>query len=218
MNVAFSRKSEQHRRQAFIRATMTCLAEHGYHGTSVRKIAAQAGVTPGLLTHYYTGKEQLIADAYRHGADLTREHAQCAANAAGRCPVARFQAFVAASFTGPDIGADIFRVWLNFWAVTVTEPLVRQAHAETYADYRNILAGLIAAILKAQGKQHTQDDVKTLAIGTNAIIDGLWLERGLDPETFDAGQAARIVCRFAGATLGVDLSCGQTLDQKGTNP
>ncbi len=206
MTARFSRHSEQHRRDAFIRATMTCLAEHGYHGTSVRKIAAAAGVTPGLLTHYYSGKEQLIADAYRHGAEVTREHAERAADAAGPSPVARFQAFVAASFAGPDIGADVFRIWLNFWAVTITEPLVRQAHAETYSDYRTILAGLIADILAASGKTHCPDDIEALAIGTNAIIDGLWLERGLDPETFDTAEAAAIVCRFTGAALGVDLT------------
>ena len=216
MNTAFSRKSEQHRRQDFVHASMLCLAEHGYHGTSVRKIASAAGVTPGLLTHYYSGKAELIADAYRYGADMTREHAEAAARAAGPGAIERFRAFVSASFIGPQIDADVFRIWLNFWAVTITEPSVRAVHAETYRDYRNILASLLADILTAEEKPAETEDVAALAIGTNAIIDGLWLERGLDPQTFNAEEATQIVCRFVGATLGVDLASGKNPQKEGT--
>lgn len=200
MTQAFTRQSEAERRQAFVQATIACLAEHGYHGTSVRKIASAAGVTPGLLRHYYSGKEELIADAYRYGAELTRSHALTAA-AAAASPRDRFRAFIEASLTGPAAGADLFRVWLAFWATTVTVPQVQLAHQETYQAYKTSLAELIAELKPGLGGH----ELAQLAIGANAIIDGLWLERGLDPQSFDAGAAAAIVYRYVGAVLTVSL-------------
>jgi len=37
--------------------------EHGYDGTSVRTVAAEAGVAPNLITRYFGGKEGLFAAA-----------------------------------------------------------------------------------------------------------------------------------------------------------
>lgn len=202
---SFTRQSEADRRQAFVRATISCLAEHGYHGTSVRKIAAAANVTPGLLTHYYAGKEQLIADAYRFGAEATRMHALDAANAAGPSPVARYKAFMDASLTGPDMAVDLFRVWLNFWSTTLTAPLVREAHQETYQAYRATLADLIADLMRSNGIEYDREDLARLATGLNALIDGLWLERGLDGKNFDSAEAAHIVHRFVGSAIGLSL-------------
>lgn len=206
MTASFTRQTGQARKRAFVEATINCLAEHGYHGTSVRKIAAAAGVTPGLLTHYYSGKEELIADAYRHSARMTRNHAMRSADSAGEAPQDRFRAFVAACFTDPPFRADLFRVWLNFWVSTLTEPQVRKAHAQTYGDFRKQIGRHIDDLLKSQGRSHPPDEVEALAIGVNAIIDGLWLERGLDPATFNATQAINIVYRFVGSTLNIDFA------------
>ena len=40
------------------------LAREGVGGTSVRTICAEAGVSPGLLRHYFEGVDELIAAAY----------------------------------------------------------------------------------------------------------------------------------------------------------
>jgi len=53
------------KKQLFIEAAICPLANHGYKGTTVRQIARYAGVAPGLLTHYYEGKEVLIAESYK---------------------------------------------------------------------------------------------------------------------------------------------------------
>src|SRR3546814_11035049 len=65
---ASTRESADFRRQSLIEATAACLAEHGAAGTTVRTICARAGVSPGLLRHYFDGIDDLIAVTYR---DLT---------------------------------------------------------------------------------------------------------------------------------------------------
>ena len=206
MTAAYTRESRKVRWQAFVDATIECLAEHGYHGTSVRKIAEKANVAPGLLTHYFTGKDALIAAAYRLLADITLNHAEAAAQRAGDDERARLSAFITASFFGPDMPFNLLKVWVSFWTLTLTEPLVRQAHTETYGRYRQRLSELIGEVIAADGRTVPDAEIATLAIGANAVIDGLWLEYSLDPDTFDAVQAAEITCRFIGASLGVDLA------------
>src|SRR3546814_11133577 len=57
---AFSREAADFRRQAMIDATAACLAEKGVAGTSVRSICMRAGVSSGLLRHYFDGVGALI--------------------------------------------------------------------------------------------------------------------------------------------------------------
>jgi AcrR family transcriptional regulator len=205
MSGSYTRESQQVRRQAFVDATIACLADHGYHGTSVRKIAERAGVAPGLLTHYYKGKEELIVAAYGELADTTFDYSQRAVERAGDDPQARLRAFVTASFFGPDLPFNILKVWVNFWTLTLTDPMVRKAHARTYGRFRARLGQLIGDAFEAQNRDATAAEIEHLAIGANAVIDGLWLEYSLDPDTFDAVQAAEIACAFIGRGIGVEL-------------
>jgi AcrR family transcriptional regulator len=60
-------------------------AEHGYHGATIRRLAADTGVDPALVHHYYETKEKLsvaatrfpatersAATGYQHRQDTTR--------------------------------------------------------------------------------------------------------------------------------------------------
>ncbi|MES2698100.1 MAG: TetR family transcriptional regulator, partial [Pseudomonadota bacterium] len=61
----FVREDADVRRQSLIAACAECLAEVGARGVSVRSICRRAGVSAGLLTHYFSGIDQLILATYR---------------------------------------------------------------------------------------------------------------------------------------------------------
>lgn len=54
------RLDEDQRRTQIMAATVAELAQRGYHGTSLTKIVERAGVSKGLLWHYFTGKDDLM--------------------------------------------------------------------------------------------------------------------------------------------------------------
>ncbi|MBN9550954.1 MAG: TetR family transcriptional regulator, partial [Alphaproteobacteria bacterium] len=56
----FRREGEERRRQDLIDATLDSVAEHGLQGATLRTIALRAGVTAGLIRHYFPGKEELL--------------------------------------------------------------------------------------------------------------------------------------------------------------
>ena len=48
------------RREDILRASLHLFAERGFHGTSMRDIAREAGITEGLIYHYFASKRDLF--------------------------------------------------------------------------------------------------------------------------------------------------------------
>ncbi|TMA31948.1 MAG: TetR/AcrR family transcriptional regulator [Deltaproteobacteria bacterium] len=55
------RPGESGSREAILRTARTLFAGKGYDGTSVRAVAARAGVDPGLVMHFFGSKAELFA-------------------------------------------------------------------------------------------------------------------------------------------------------------
>jgi AcrR family transcriptional regulator len=58
------------RRAQMIEAAAAVLARQGYEGTSMKEIAAEAGVSSGLLHYYFGTKDELLGAIVRHLHDL----------------------------------------------------------------------------------------------------------------------------------------------------
>lgn len=54
------RLGEEQRRTQITSATIAVVAEHGYEGTSLARIAAHAGISKGLISHYFADKDELL--------------------------------------------------------------------------------------------------------------------------------------------------------------
>ena len=59
------RAGESRTREAILGAARRAFAAYGYDGATIRGIAAQAGVNPALVHHFYGTKERLFAAAMR---------------------------------------------------------------------------------------------------------------------------------------------------------
>ena len=90
-----TRKSAGH--TALLAAASTEFAAQGYDGTSIRDIAARAGVSLSALYHYYPGKQALLAAILHEGMDDYLARCQAALAAVGPAPQQRLAALVAAT-------------------------------------------------------------------------------------------------------------------------
>ena len=66
----------------------------GYHGTSVRAIAAKAGLSVPGLYHYYSSKQEIFATLLRMSNDEVMSRSRAALASAGPAPRDRFAALV----------------------------------------------------------------------------------------------------------------------------
>lgn len=183
------------RRRALIEAAVRALAAHGAAGISVRAIAREAKVSPGLLTHYFTGVDDLIAAAYAHVGETVDRALGEAMDAAGSDPRARLSAYVVASFRPPISDGALLSTWLAFWSLVKSSPEIARLHGAIYAGYRAGIEELVRRCAPAA-------DPRLTAIAITALVDGLWLERGLDPSTFTPEEASAIAERWLDALLG----------------
>ena len=183
---AFTRAEPDARRQSLIEACARVLAREGAAGTSVRAIALEAGVSPGLVGHYFAGIDALVAATYAHVEAQVSEALDAALAAAGDDPRARLDAYVTASFAPPIASGELLATWIAFWSLVRARPEIARQHDEQYAQFRARLEGLLAACGVAASNQ------RRAAIAATALVDGLWLELCLSPQTFSAGEASEI--------------------------
>lgn len=81
---------------ALIAAAVEVMAVHGYHGTSVRDIAAAAGTSPAILYHHFSSKHALLLTILDRGLDVLIAATEEALDAAGHDPADRLAAIVGA--------------------------------------------------------------------------------------------------------------------------
>lgn len=190
---AFTRESADARRADLIEATAAVLAQAGLAGTNVRAICAKAGVSPGLLRHYFAGIDDLVAATYQATSDRMDAIFAAAVADAGADPRARLTAYLTASFRPPVTDPELLGAWTAFWALARSDARMAAIHAESYAGYRERLGELLAACGAA--------DADRLAIMLTAMVDGLWLELSLDAGSFGAEAAVQMVERAVGALV-----------------
>lgn len=61
------------RRRQILDAALTLFAHHGYAGTTTKAIATEAGITEGLIYHYFGGKAELLVELAKQRSTLLQE-------------------------------------------------------------------------------------------------------------------------------------------------
>ena len=181
----FVRESADVRRQALIDATARCLAERGVGGTSVRAICARAGVSSGLLTHYFAGVDALILATYGDVGAKVSAALDGAIAAAGADPRDRLRACLQANLRPPVLDPDLLATWIAFWSLVTSDPAIAAVHADVYRGTRHQLETLLGEA----APQLSQAQKRIAAISLTALVDGLWLELCLDRSSFTAEEA-----------------------------
>lgn len=202
-SATYQRLPEDERRQLLIDATIACLSEHGLQGTTVRKIAAKASVTPGLVTHYFHGKDALVSAAYRYLAEKYHYDYVATAEAAGDDPVEKLKAFMSAVFSPDTLDKELLSVWTSFWTSILTDGRSEPAavHLETAGLTRDYLRQLLRDVFSSHGQEIEEPVVNDLSIAIMSFMDGMWLSWGLNPALFDAKSGRRILTDMVGARL-----------------
>lgn len=199
----YKRESEEKRRDALILAAMALVSEGGPQAATVRAIANRAGVTPGLIRHYFSSKEELTRAAYRRLMEwLTRDSAATLLTG-DLGPKGQLASFVSASLRPPVVDPKRLGLWAGFLNTLRTDPAMREVHEQGYRGYRDILESLIAQLPRATVPPA---QVRRDAIACNAVIDGLWLEGSALPDGFAEGELESIGLAAVSAILNIDLT------------
>jgi AcrR family transcriptional regulator len=166
-------------------AAQDILAERGYTELTMTAISQVSGVNRALVSYYFGGKAGLLA------------------------------ALVETLFVNPDVGfveqirsersgvdrADAFLEWQQRVSANdrtnrmlyellphaLREPEVRTRFAEEYRVYREV----DGECLSGAPRELTEEELEALAAVSIAVVEGLGIQRALDPDGFDHARAWR---------------------------
>ncbi|TJV46121.1 MAG: TetR family transcriptional regulator [Mesorhizobium sp.] len=201
---SFQHAGEEARRQDLINATLDAVAETGLQGATVREIAKRAGVTPGLIRHYFENKELMFQAAYRQVVD---NMFHMTSSAAEREPNAKasLKAYVASAFKSPMIEARNLTLWATFISQLSVDPALEAINRETYLVGRDRLEAYITQALRDADRRFAPGEPRALSIAVNGLIDGLWLEATMAAELFEEGELERIALAVVEGILGISF-------------
>lgn len=136
MKTAPRQTQEEKSRQMRLRlveATLDCLQERGYHGSSLSQILTRAGVSRGAWRHHYGSKKELMAAAARH---FLAGQIRKAEELAGEIEVADAHLSFFMDFIWETFYQGSRRdIWLEFHVACRTDVELRQALALVFQNF-----------------------------------------------------------------------------------
>ncbi len=175
------RLAPSERRQSLIEAALDCLSQLGPDGAGVREICARAGVSPGLLRHYFDGKNALIIEAYRA---LTREYhgtLHRVLSGTEKSAERRLRSFFDAYFSSEVMGKERVGTYAAFWTLGRTDSTIQRIQRTAYRRLQKLLAPVLRELAEDRGARIDEEQVASSLI---ALLDGYWLDMCIDPERF----------------------------------
>lgn len=177
--------SEEARREQILQAAYAVALQRGIDGVTVRAVAAEAGLSHGLLVFYFKQKDQLIAallDRVLTTTALLRIPAHVA-----HIPHAedRLRALLRAELERLAHGPQDFRLFLEYWALGTREAAVRTKIAAALERYRAALRTLIEGVLRADAAGHGRGTPDGYAAVAVSLVSGCAMQAMIDPDGFD---------------------------------
>jgi betaine-aldehyde dehydrogenase len=193
--------AEESRRRQLIEVTIDSLAELGYVGTTLAQIAGRAGVSPGLVAHYFGDKDGLLAAAFRSLARRVSDHVRARLRQVST-PRARIQAVIDANLAQEEFAQRTGTAWLAFWGQLLQVPSLKRVQA---AYQRRTLTSLRASLKQLL----PPDEAQSLAAMIAALIDGLWLRAALSGwREADSESARALLTEFVDGRLAAAAAAG----------
>lgn len=197
----FTREPPDVRRRMLVEAATRCLAKGGIAAFTVDRICKEAGISRGLINHYFDSKDDLLIAVYETSLyeTVTDHIAQLKGMPADASPESRLGMIVEATCHPSYFAEPRLLVWLALWGEVATNPKLQAAHRELYDSYRRALAEEIGAVALRRGRDV---DAPALARSFIALFDGLWLEWCLDSRVVSPEDARAACYDLLEATLG----------------
>ncbi|MFZ3185060.1 MAG: transcriptional regulator BetI [Pseudomonas sp.] len=178
------------RRKQLIDATLTAVDQVGMHDASIALIAKLAGVSNGIISHYFQDKSGLLEATMRHLMnqliEVQRERRLALTQ---DTPLLHLRTIIQSNFDDSQVNGPAMKTWLAFWASSMHQPsLQRLQRINDHRLYSNLCCQFKRAL--------PLDQARSAARGLAALVDGLWLRGALSGAAFDVEQALQIAYEY----------------------
>lgn len=170
-------------RTRILAAAMRQIAERGYGGMRLADVAVDAGVSLGLVQHYFGTRTGLLQAAFEAGTEVNLRKAREIADGPGT-PGDRLAALVKWGCAEIDAADGSWEFWFEFWLAALREPDLslqnRAGDAGWQQAFRTVLTDGIA-----DGSFHPDGTPEQIAAKLVTLLDGTMLRRMLGSQGAD---------------------------------
>ncbi|MBJ2138904.1 transcriptional regulator BetI [Paraglaciecola agarilytica] len=165
------------RRQQLIDATIESVAELGLRATTINSISKKAGLSSGIISHYFGGKQGLIEATVRYLLSNLKQ-SLLGGLKVDTTPEQRLMLIVEANFSRLQQQSDATKTWLSFWAQSMHDI---ELHRLQNVNSRRLCSNLACSFRQLM----SVEDARVAAELSAAMIDGLWLRAVLSKSDKD---------------------------------
>ncbi|GAA2681232.1 TetR/AcrR family transcriptional regulator [Nonomuraea recticatena] len=164
----------EQRRNDLADAVLAIVAERGLAAVSLTEVAAQAGVSPGRVQHYFPAKQQLIEAAFERGNELSSARIrQRAGSETGVADPRLVLTTVLTELIPSDATTEAhMRVRQSFHAYAFADETIAARLRALYDDFHRQMADFIRMDQQA-GRVPGELDPDATALGLVALAEGL---------------------------------------------
>ncbi len=181
------------RRRQLIDATIISIHEYGLADTTVTRIAKKAGVSPGIVHHYFADKDELLFETMRDMLENLRREAVDRFKRA-KTPNQRLFAIIDASFSRQQFSPEVVTAWLALYASSRNSPRLARILS---LYHRRLCSNLVSALKQIDPDENHHFQAEAIA----ALIDGLYLRAALNPDLHDMDSPRQLATRFVSQML-----------------
>jgi AcrR family transcriptional regulator len=182
------------REEGLIRNTYKVMTKNGAQRLSLREVAKQAKVSPGLLLYHFGSKDNLLLETMRWVLSRTvRRFEEGFADV--HDPIAALEAFVDAVFLDAKANRDFYLVYLDLIQYRARNPsfrglteLLSEHSTESFAFV--IRQGVEAGVFSV-------DDIDRAALDARALVEGRFIQWLQDADWKQSHAALRTDCHHA---------------------
>ncbi len=175
------------RKPQLVNATMAVIERVGLHSASISLISKEAGVSTGIINHYFGGKHGLLEETMR---EILRRLSMSVTTSLSQIPrddhQGRINAIIMSNFDGYQAENKVAKTWLAFWSYAMHDAqlgrLQRVNEKRLLSHLKIELKGLLPP-----------SQAELVAHGIASLIDGIWLRGTLNPKGIDANNARMII-------------------------
>ncbi|MDK9736871.1 transcriptional regulator BetI [Vibrio sp. D404a] len=175
------------RKPQLVQATMAVIDRVGLHAASIALISKEAGVSTGIINHYFGGKHGLLEETMR---EILRQLSVTITGALKELPaeahLQRINAIINGNFEGYQAENKVAKTWLAFWSYSMHDAQLKRLQRVNEKRLISHLLIELKALLEP-------DQAELVAHGIASLIDGIWLRGTLNPEGIDANKARAII-------------------------
>ncbi|MEW2358741.1 TetR family transcriptional regulator C-terminal domain-containing protein [Spirillospora sp. NPDC029432] len=179
----------EERRRRLVEAVWRLTVRTGLEGVTLRKVAAEAGVSMGQVQHYYASREELVADAVARAVAALNARIEASIRAAGGEQDAEtiLRTCLTAVLGRDEEGMRLLRLSVAVLGQAVSDPAMAKVLAPADGELVAFTAALIAAARADRGVPPLEDGGVAADICWT-LATGLGVEVALGQRSAEAAE------------------------------